>query len=98
MLYAVRFFDKPDCQDIRAAHMDAHLTWLDDNSDVVLIGGSLRNAPGEPPVGGMWLVDATDRDAIEALLRTDPFWIHGLRAGYEIFFWRKAFPDRKVLI
>jgi uncharacterized protein YciI len=98
MLYVVRFHDRADQLAVRSTQMQAHLDWLQANQDVVLIGGSLRPAPGETPVGGMWLVEAESRDAVERLLQEDPFWIHGLRERYEIHFWRKAFPERKVLI
>lgn len=98
MLYAVRFFDNPDQSHVRQQQMQAHVQWLDEHKDVVLIGGSLRDAPGEPPVGGLWLVEAPDKATVELLLQTDPFWVHGLPQGYEIFFWSKAFPDRKVFV
>ena len=98
MLYAVRFYDRPGQFAVRQAHLPAHVQWLDDHKDVVLVGGSLRPAPEEKPVGGLWIVEAPDPVAIETLLRTDPFWVHGLRERYEIFFWSKAFPDRKVLV
>jgi hypothetical protein len=30
------------------------------------------------------------------MFQTDPFWVNGLRQGYEILYWSKAFPDKKV--
>jgi hypothetical protein len=33
---------------------------------------------------------------VEQLLQSDPFWVQGLRQGYEIMHWFKAFPDRQV--
>lgn len=46
----------------------------------------------------MWLVEAPDKETIEALFQSDPFWAQGLRQGYEILYWSKAFPERKVPI
>ncbi len=96
MLYAVRFFDRPEQFAVRQAQLPTHIQWLDEHKDAVLVGGSLRHEPGENPVGGLWIVEAPNKAAIEELLRTDPFWIHGLRERYEILFWSKAFADRKV--
>jgi uncharacterized protein YciI len=98
MLYVIRFHDRADSLEIREKHMQAHLDWLDANRDAVLIGGSLREAPGARPEGGMWLVEADSREAVEALMRTDPFWLYGLRERYEIHFWSKAFPQRKITV
>jgi len=98
MLYAVRFFDRPDRLAVRQKYLDAHVSWLDEHRDQILVGGSLRGAPGETPVGGLWIVEAESRQDVEKLFATDPFWVNGLRERYEIFFWSKAFPDRKVQV
>ena len=96
MLYAVRFVDRPDRLATRRAQFAAHLDWLDRNRDRALVAGSLRPDPGGDPVGGLWIVEAASRDDVEALLRTDPFWVHGLRASHDVWHWSKAFPDRRV--
>jgi uncharacterized protein YciI len=96
MLYVVRFYDRTDRLTVRDQFLRAHVAWLDEHREQVLIGGSLRDAPGIPPVGGLWLVEAQSKAAVEELMKTDPFWVNGLRERYEIFFWSKAFPERKV--
>lgn len=97
MLWAVRFHDHSDPLALRQQHLQAHIDWLDTHKDVVLIGGSLRDEPGDArPVGGLWIVEAPSRAAVEALLQTDPFWRCGLRERVEIHCWSKAFPDRRV--
>lgn len=98
MLYAVRFHDRPERLPVRRQQLQAHVKWLDEHRDVVLVGGSLRNELDEEPVGGLWLVQAPDKAAVEGLLRTDPFWVHGLRQSYEILHWCKAFPERQVSV
>ena len=98
MLFVIRFTDKIDTCDIRVRYLDEHLAWLDQNKEKVLIGGSLRAAPGEPPVGGLWIVEAMDKKEIEALVQGDPFWTAGLRQNIEILHWSKAFPNRESLI
>jgi uncharacterized protein len=94
LLHVVRFTDKKDSYAVRSAQLQAHINWLAANRDVVLVGGSLRFEPEDSPVGGLWIVEAASKAEIEALLKTDPFWLHGLRESYEILLWSKAFPEK----
>jgi len=96
MLYVARFADRPNSASKRKELLPAHIAWLDQNKDTILVAGSLRPEHGEDPVGGLWVVEAKDKKTIEALLQTDPFWVHGLRQSCEIMHWSKAFPERKV--
>jgi uncharacterized protein YciI len=98
MLFVVRFTDHPERLAVRQAQLPAHLAWLEDHRDTVLVGGSLRVEPNAPAEGGLWVVEAPDKASVEALLVTDPFWLHGLRSRYEILHWSKAFPDRSVAV
>jgi hypothetical protein len=41
-------------------------------------------------------VRAESKAEVEELFSTDPFWVNGLRKGYEILYWYKAFPDKTV--
>jgi uncharacterized protein YciI len=93
VLFAVRFHDDPDRSEVRKTCFDAHLDWLHRHRDKVLAAGSLRPEPGSAPVGGLWIVEAADKDAVEVLLQSDPFWVHGLRQSVEIHFWHKAFAQ-----
>ena len=97
-LYVVRFTDRADALATRKQYLAAHIEWLDKNKDTILVAGSLRPEPGQDAIGGMWVVEAKDKKAIEALLHTDPFWVQGLRQSYEILHWSKAFPERKVFV
>ena len=96
MLFAVRFDDHQEQKETRAKYLQDHISWLDANSEKVLVGGSLRVTPEENPIGGLWIVDAESKKAVEALIATDPFWIHNLRSRVEILHWSKAFEDRMV--
>ena len=98
MLFAVIFTDKPGHGEVRAANLQAHIEWLEQNKDIVPIGGSLRHEPSEVPKGGLWVAEADSKAQIEALLKSDPFFIAGLRQSYEILHWSKANGERKVLI
>lgn len=94
MLYAVRFHDRADRLATRERFLAAHIAWLAERRDRVLVAGSLRDEPGTPPVGGLWVVEAESRADVEAIYATDPFWTEGLRERVEIDFWSKALPER----
>jgi hypothetical protein len=98
MLFAVRFFDKPELLALRNENLAAHIAWLDAHREQILVGGSLRENLDQNAIGGLWLVEAESREVIERLIETDPFWIIGLREHYEIHYWCKAFPERRTLI
>ncbi|HEY8521598.1 MAG TPA: YciI family protein [Gammaproteobacteria bacterium] len=98
MLFIVQFEDDPSKLDVRQQWLPAHVEFLDRNRDRILVPGSLREPATDRPVGGLWIVDAPDEAAVKALFADDPFWVHGLRAGYRIHRWHKAFPDRRVPI
>lgn len=98
MLFVIRFVDKPDQQVLRQQYLQSHLDWLDARRDVVLVAGSLRLDRDDAPLGALWVVEAESKAAAIEVFQTDPFWEHGLRQGYEIFYWSKAFPDEQVLV
>lgn len=95
-LYILQFEDKPDVAETRQKLFQSHLEFLDRMKDKVLVPGSLREVPGDRPLGGLWIVEANDENEVKELFKDDPFWVNGLRASYRINRWQKAFPDRKV--
>lgn len=97
MLYAVRFYDKPDRLEIRKEFMESHLEWLSSVSIKVLAAGSLRENETCNPDGALWIVNADSEKEVKAIFAEDPFWKNGLRQKVEIRTWRKAF-DRPVTI
>jgi uncharacterized protein YciI len=98
VLYVVRFTDKSERLPQRQQFLQAHLEWLQQHSHSILLAGALRPEPDEPPVGGLWIVNADSHAQVDALLRLDPFWVHDVRESYEILHLSKAFPDLKVPI
>lgn len=98
MLFVIRFHDRPDSQETRKALLPAHLTWLDQHQETILVGGSLRVSPEQSPVGGLWIAQAQSKEELMVLIKSDPFWIAELRQSVEILHWSKAFHDRHVLV
>ena len=94
MLFAVIFQDAPDRLSVREQFLPAHLEWLAQNADVIKVAGSLRSTLTAAPEGGLWIIEADSIEQIEALVATDPFTVHELRAGWSIRYWSKAFSDR----
>ena len=88
MLFILRFTDTPDSLALREQHFKAHLAWLDAHAQQVLVAGTLRPEPDAAAVAAIWIVSAPSRDAVLALSDTDPFWINGLRATREVFYYR----------
>jgi uncharacterized protein len=95
MLFILRFTNKPDVADRLPQLYPAHTQWLSEHPQV-LVPGAIRTDPEKPPIGGLWIVEAESKAEVESLFQTDPFWVNGLRQGYEILHWSKAFPDKKV--
>lgn len=98
MLFAIIFEDKPGHGHVRAAQLQAHIDWLEAHREVVPVGGSLRLELDQTPKGGLWIAEAASKAQLEALIKTDPFFIAGLRQRYEILHWSKSNAARKVLI
>lgn len=96
MLFVVRFSDKPNSELIREQQLPAHISWLDERRQKILVAGSLREEPGANPIGAFWVVEAESKSEVVALYKSDPFWTNGLREGVEILLWSKAFPNEQT--
>ena len=97
LLFAVIFTDKPGRGELRAEHLQAHIDWVAEHQDSVLVAGSLRVEPGAVPKGGLWVVEAQSKEAVLELMKTDPFYQCGLRERVEVLHWSKA-REKKVLV
>lgn len=97
MLFAVLITDKPDQGALRAEHLAAHIRWVAEHRDTVLVAGSLRSEPSAVPKGGLWIVEAPSKTAVLELMTSDPFYTSGLREYVEVLHWSKALED-KVLV
>lgn len=98
MLFVVRFTDKPGIKHIREQHLKAHISWLDERGNSVLVAGSIRDEPNTNPVGAFWVVKANSKNEVSKLFGTDPFWVNGMREKVEIYHWSKAFPDEQAVL
>src|SRR5215831_18726485 len=98
MKFIVLFEDDPAAgPDVRREHMPAHLAFLENHSEKVQAAGPLQASDGQG-AGGLWLVDAADPAAVDALVRQDPFWPTGLRKSVRILRWNQVFAGGRRLI
>jgi uncharacterized protein YciI len=98
MLYAVLFEDSANLgAEVRRQHMSAHLSFLEKNAARIKAAGPLRAFSGDP-AGGLWIVEADGSDAVDELVKEDPFWRTGLRRSVRILSWSQVFADGKRLI
>ena len=81
MLFVVHALDKKDILPTRAKHYRAHRIHLDraeEHAVDVVTAGTLVADDGETPVGSIFVIDATDRAAVDAFTRSDPYHINGV--------------------
>ena len=96
MLFIIRFTDNPGSRELRERNLAAHIAWLGERRDSILVAGSLRQETGADPIGALWVVEAADKDAAARVFDSDPFWTCGMRRNVEICHWSKAFPDERT--
>jgi len=96
MRWVVMFTDGPEMMAVRREREPAHLAYLKQHGDRIRIGGGLREIPGGPFVGGLWVVEADTRDEVVALVEADPYYVPACRS-YRLLVWGKALPDAVIL-
>ncbi len=96
MLFFVRLTDTPGSAGLRKEKLKEHLAWLKANREVIPAAGSLREEEDGIPVGGAWVVEAENRDAVEELIHTDPYWMAGLREDAQIYYWSLAWSNNEL--
>ncbi len=92
MLFVVHALDKKDILPTRAKYYRAHRIHLDKSEDYavdVVTAGTLVADDGETPVGSIFVVDATDRAAVDAFTRSDPYHLNGVWQRVEIHRYNK---------
>ncbi len=76
--FAISVVDKPGSTALRLATRAAHLAYVDRHKDRIVFGGPLKDADGVTTVGGLTVVDAPDREAVQAFIEGDPYTKAGL--------------------
>lgn len=98
MRFIVKFTDNEEHADKRQKFMTDHLAFLAKNSDAVLAAGPLVETETGAGAGGLWVVDADDAAAVQALVEADPFFPTGLRKDIKIQTWKIVFEHGEAKI
>lgn len=84
MLYIIYQVDKPNSTAIRAAHRTAHLHYLDDHQDIVVLGGAMLAEDGTTRLGSVLIINVPSWEAAEHFSVNEPFRKAGLFERVEI--------------
>ena len=82
---------------VRTAHEPAHLQFLEQHRDEIPMAGGLRDEPGGPYVGGLWVFEVTSKQRAQDLIESDPYFKAQPRK-YRLLAWGKALPQFKVVM
>jgi len=94
--WAVVFTDTPDMLAIRRDREPLHLAYLLEHRDEVVLAGGCRSAPGEPFVGGLWVVETAQKSRVIELVEADPYFVPPFRS-YRVTTWGKALDGDVIL-
>jgi hypothetical protein len=97
MRWIALFTDTPDMLAIRQQRGDLHLAYLRAYTDEILIAGGCREAPGEPFVGGLWVMEVASRERAVELVEQDPYWVPAHRS-VRLLTWGKGLEDLMVTL
>lgn len=82
--FAILAWDDTDGAAKRAEYRAAHFAHIENIIDSIAIAGPLKDDNGKF-VGSMVVVNANDRDAAQAILKSDPYFVGGVWRKWEIF-------------
>lgn len=97
MRWVALFDDTPKMPDVRKRAHAAHLAYLSAHTHEILIAGGLYPDVGAPIVGGLWIMEAADRDEAIRLIEGDPYFVPGVRT-YRLFVWGKTLEGQAALL
>jgi uncharacterized protein len=85
VLYIIYQEDRDDgAAQIRAARRDEHLAYLDQHSDILVLGGALLADDGIKRTGSCLIINVPSRNAAEDFSRSEPFRKAGLFKSVKI--------------
>jgi uncharacterized protein len=82
-LFVLACFDKPNSLDLRMATREAHLAYVREKTAMVKVAGPMLDA-AEAMAGSLFILEADDRNQIDAFNAADPYQLAGLFGQVEI--------------
>ncbi len=92
MQFAIVCLDKPDHGHLRAENRPAHIDYLNDNLEHMLLAGPFLSEDGERPVGSLLILEFDDQGQARAFAEGDPYARAGLFESVTIRPFRKVLP------
>jgi hypothetical protein len=86
-LFVLSCIDRPGSLERRMAAREAHLAYVADNRAMVRVAGPYLDDDGQM-IGSMFVLEASDRGAVEAFSAADPYVLAGLFERVDIRIWR----------
>jgi uncharacterized protein YciI len=86
-LFVLSCLDRPDSGALRAATRPDHLAYIGEHPGAVRLAGPFMDEAGQP-IGSMFIIEAENRDAVEAFAAQDPYRRAGLFGTVDIRPWR----------
>ena len=77
-LFLVYLHDVEDNAEIRARHLQAHMTHIGAHIAGIRLGGPLLREDTQQPGGGILLVEAQDLGQVRSMVEADPYYQAGL--------------------
>lgn len=91
------FDDTPAMAAVRDRLELAHLEYLRTHVKEIALAGGLRDVPGGPHVGGLWIMEVASKERAVQLIEDDPFF-RAERRSYRLLVWGKALPDLRAVL
>lgn len=92
MLFAIFCTDKPDAAAIRAATRPAHLDYVGNVMDQVVLAGPTLSDDGQAMTGSLLIMDFADLAAARDFAANDPYNQAGLFESVIVRPWKQVLP------
>ena len=94
-LFALHALDHPDALPLRLEHYAAHRAFIETEGEhgiAIVMSGPLQSDDGEVMIGSLFIIEAPDRETVEAFAQADPFSQAGVWGDIKItrFFRRRG--------
>lgn len=91
MFFVIHAIDKPDHGEVRAGARPAHLEYMKNAADKLLVAGPTLSEDGGDMTGSLIIIEAKERAEAEAFTRDDPYSQAGLFESVTIKPWKLVF-------
>ncbi len=91
-MFAVECRDKKGALQVRLDNRAAHLDFLGQHAQKVILAGPLLTDDHQTPIGSLLVLDFDDRAALDAFLAQDPYAQAGLFERVDVLPFRKVLP------